>query len=58
MAEQYEAFGISAIVLEIFTFFLRIFLKRTKFGDFCMKIITFWNKFQTIFAFLNLICKF
>ena len=46
----------SAIVLEIFNFFSKSFLKRTNFAAFCTKIRfwTFWNKFRTIFAFRNL----
>ena len=35
-------------------FFSKSFLKRAKFGAFCTKIRTFWNKFRTIFAFQNL----
>ena len=42
---------------QIFWFFSKCFLKPPKFGAFCTKIGTFWNKFRSIFAFLNLTLK-
>ena len=37
-----------------FSYCFRNFLRRAKFGAFCTKVRTFWNKFWTIFAFRNL----
>ena len=42
---------------QIFWFFSKCFLKPPKFDAFCTKIGTFWNKFCSIFAFLNLTLK-
>ena len=53
-----KPFGISAIILKNFHFFFaKSFLKRPKFEAFGTEIRTFWNKFGTIFALLNLTLK-
>ena len=54
-----KPFGISAIILKFFHFFFfaKSFLKRPKFDAFGTEIRTFWNKFRTIFALLNLTLK-